>query len=240
MSPSWPASALEAQAIAARTFVLKKKLSTPRHATYDVEASVLHQAYKGSKSLDPRTRAAADKTRGVVLTWEGELADAFYFSACRKTTESAAAAFGTAQPYLVPTACTGGEAAPKASWTVRLDREAVSLLLKGQGLISGELEQLEVASRTKTGRMSALRLVTSSGTRSLPATDFRRIVGYSELPSLDAEVQQKGGTFVFTGGGYGHGVGLCQWCARGQAAAGRSAEKILAHAYPGTALKRVY
>jgi stage II sporulation protein D len=44
---------------------------------------------------------------------------------------------------------------------------------------------------------------------------------------------------VFEGTGAGHGVGLCQWCAKGRAAGGETAAQILARAYPGTTLRRL-
>lgn len=240
MSASWPAAALEAQAIAARTYVLKKKLAVLPGAAFDVEATVLHQVYQGAKSLDPRTVAAAAKTRGVVLQWAGQLADAFFFASCRGSTESAEAAFGTGAPYLVPTTCSGGEAAPNARWTRRLAVAKVSELLRRQGAIGDDLARIDVVSRTGTGRIASARLVTRRGGRTVTGAELRRLIGYTELPSLDAVVELARGDIVFTGAGAGHGVGLCQWCARGRALAGDGAEAILARAYPGTVLKTIY
>ena len=235
MPPSWPMQALEAQAIAARTYVLARRLAAT-HAPYDVDAGVLSQVYRGAGSLDPRTVAAAQATKGVVVTWHGALADTYFFASCTGRTESARAAFGTAAPYLVPTSCQGGEGAPLAHWTRRLTIGPLSRALEKAGAIGGRLRGIVVTRRTKTGRIARARLVTGRGARVVRGAELRRLVGYSALPSLDATVAMDGGEVVFTGSGSGHGVGLCQWCARGRALAGDSAARILARAYPGTRL----
>lgn len=241
MSASWPAAALEAQAIAARTYVLKKKAAAKADQPYDVEATVMHQVYKGAQSIDARTAAAAEKTRGVVLDWDGQLADAFFFASCSGKTESALAAFGSGQPYLVPTSCEGGEQAPKLRWTQRLSFAKLSSALKAQALVADEVTHLEVSKRTETGRIAQSRATLRNGTKVfIPGADLRRAIGYTVMQSLDAELSTKGDDVVLTGRGAGHGVGLCQWCAKGRALAGDSAETILARAYPGTTLKRIY
>jgi stage II sporulation protein D len=236
MSASWPAQALQAQAIAARTYVLKKKLAAGLDAPFHVEASVLHQVYKGAQSVDARTRAAAEATRGQVLTWEGQLADAFFFASCRGRTETSLAAFGAASPYLQPSSCEGGESAPKLRWVKRMPLGRASRWLQGQGAIGDELTRIDVVSRTGTGRVASARLVTRHGGRVVTGAELRRLFGYAELPSLDVTIAAEKGELVFTGAGAGHGVGLCQWCARGRALAGDTAEEILARAYPGTTL----
>jgi stage II sporulation protein D len=241
MSASWPAAALEAQAIAARTYVLKKKLTARAGKPYDVEASVLDQAYKGAQSLDPRTIAAAEATRGMVLAHEGQLADAFFFASCAGTTESVQAAFGSApQPYLVPSSCEGGEAAPKLRWTRRVTLAQLTNALKSRGLVRDDVTRLEVSQRTATGRIAQVRVTTARGGKAtVSGPDLRRLVGYTELPSLAATVTAAGDELVFEGAGAGHGVGLCQWCAKGRAAAGETAAEILARAYPGATIRRV-
>ena len=64
-------------------------------------------------------------------------------------------------------------------------------------------------------------------------------VGVKELKSMRLEsIRRRRKGFDFTGRGYGHGVGLCQWGARGQAEAGRSYRQILSHYFPGAAVER--
>jgi stage II sporulation protein D len=240
MPASWPEAALEAQAIAARTYVLRRKLAAKPGAVFHVERTVASQVYKGALGIDRRTRAASDATRGQVLRWDGQLADAFFFATCKGRTESAEAAFGKASPYLVPASCEGGESAPLASWTRTLTLVELSRRLAAAGAIGDGLERVEVASRTATGRAATLRLVTKRGKRTIAAPEFRRLVGWSELPSLDFDGTREGARIVFRGAGSGHGVGLCQWCAKGLATKGWTAAQILARYYPGTSLDNIY
>lgn len=237
---SWPDAALQAQAIAARTYVLRRKLEGARSPAYHVESSVLDQVYRGVATMDPRTVAAADATAGRVLTFRHELAEAYFFSSCRGRTETGADGLGRELPYLQSVACEGGETAPNASWSKRIDLANLARSLMDSGALGDRLERIEVVSRTSTGRVNAVRLVTRHGARTVSGTELRKLLGYTELPSLDFEVKREGGALVISGGGAGHGVGMCQWCARGQADAGRSADEILAHFYPGTEILRMY
>jgi stage II sporulation protein D len=76
----------------------------------------------------------------------------------------------------------------------------------------------------------------TTGTQRLRGNDFRRIVGYDTLKSTLFAVAVEGGMARFSGRGYGHGVGMCQWGAKGMAEQGATAERILAFFYPGTTL----
>ncbi len=235
MPPSWPMQALEAQAIAARTYALVRARTT-RNQPFDVGAGVLSQVYRGAASLDRRSIAAARATRGEVLTFRGSLAQTYYFSSCTGRTESARAAFGVSIPYLVPTSCRGGGRAPTAHWTKRIALAELSRQLRSAQVIGDRLREISVVARTRTGRIARVKLVTRDGARNVSGAELRRLIGYQALPSLDARIVRRGRDLVFEGSGSGHAVGLCQWCARGRALAGESAAQILAQAYPGTRL----
>jgi len=99
MSPGYPAEALKAQAVAARTYALK---NAGRLAAlgFDLDDTAACQVYGGYFSEDPRTTAAVDGTAGQVLTYGGTLIDAVYSSTCGGYTESAEEAWGRAVPYL--------------------------------------------------------------------------------------------------------------------------------------------
>ena len=99
---------------------------------------------------------------------------------------------------------------------------------------------IAVQSRTRSGRAQELLLDTAAGTRRLLAVELRQLLGYTRIPSLFFDVSQDGDSAVFRGRGSGHGVGLCQWGARGRALAGAGYREILAHYYPGAELRRMY
>lgn len=237
---SWPQAALQAQAIAARTFVLRRKLEGARSAHYHVEASVLDQVYRGGAAVDSRTREAAQATYGQVLTFRHQLAEAYFFSSCTGQTEAGGPGLGRELPYLISVPCEGGEAASNAAWEQRFAVGALSKKFRQSGTLGDELQNIEIAARTPSGRVAKLRLITRRSSRELGAGEFRKLVGYRELPSLDFRVEKQGGTLIFKGSGAGHAVGLCQWCAKSQAEAGEGAESILRHFYPGTEVLRMY
>src|SRR5207237_2449270 len=88
-----------------------------------------------------------------------------------------------------------------------------------------------------SGRAWVFTVESSKGKVQIPGNSFRLAVGADELRStLLTTIKQRGKVFRFEGRGWGHGVGLCQWGARGRAAAGHSYPKILEAYYPGAQL----
>jgi stage II sporulation protein D len=95
-------------------------------------------------------------------------------------------------------------------------------------------------SRNASGRIDTLSIIFDRGSINIAAVDFRKTVGYSVIKSTSFEVRSSGENLVFSGVGYGHGVGLCQWGAKKRAEDGFSYREILTYYYPGTALDRIY
>ena len=236
---SWPEAALQAQAVAARTFAVAQKIAQGPAARAHLGASVLDQVYGGSPSA-PAARAAARATSGEVLTFGAAPIAAYFSASCGGKSESAEDAFhldaGTT-PYLVSR---GDEGDADRPWTVRRSFADLSAALRKAGRLLAPVTGLAVASRTPSGRAKSLRLDTGAGPRTLPAVELRQILGYSALPSLLFEVRVEGGRAVFRGRGSGHGVGLCQWGARSRALRGEGYRGILAAYYPGAEIRRMY
>ena len=102
--------------------------------------------------------------------------------------------------------------------------------------ISG-LKEITITTYTSTKRVKTVDLTHSGGVMNIKATDLRKMLGWSRLPSTNFEVTRDNGNFVFEGKGYGHGVGLCQWSALQMARDGKSYKEILSYFYPGTVIK---
>jgi stage II sporulation protein D len=234
---SWPAEALRAQAVAARTFAVAQKIAQGAEARVHLGASVLDQVYKGSAHPAPAALKAARDTSGEVLTYGAAPIAAYFSASCGGQSESAEAAFHLAPgttPYLVGSEPDEDEHA----WTVKIPVAELDKALRKR--VGAEVRGVAVASRTGSKRANAMRVETSSGSRPLPAVELRQLLGYQRLPSLLFEVEMSGGSAVFKGRGSGHGVGLCQWGARGRALAGQGYRDILAHYYPGAEIRRMY
>jgi stage II sporulation protein D len=101
------------------------------------------------------------------------------------------------------------------------------------------LRELLPGPRNESGRLTAIRLVTGKETVEMPATSFRKALGYTVIRSTSFDMAVMGDSVWFTGSGYGHGVGLCQWGARSRAADGFNYREILDYYYAGTLLKKV-
>jgi stage II sporulation protein D len=236
--PSWPPAALQAQAIVARTFALQKRtLSRP----YDVVATDADQRYGGTLAEHPASSAAVDATRGQMLTYLGGPASVFYSACCGGHTADANELWGHAglsylrgvdDPY-----CT---AAPDYRWqrTLPLDRARAALADKLTGIPqAAELDDPDDSGRPRTvtfrGDGGSVLALSVSDVRSRFGSDTVRSLWLREI---DFDRTQAVPLVVIEGSGRGHGVGLCQWGARGMALNGATAAAILAHYFPGTAV----
>jgi stage II sporulation protein D len=76
--------------------------------------------------------------------------------------------------------------------------------------------------------------------RRVDARRFRKALGWSQLYSERFSARTEQGVAIFEGRGFGHGVGMCQWGAKGLAQAGRTYRQILRHYYAGARVRRVY
>ncbi|HEX8823299.1 MAG TPA: SpoIID/LytB domain-containing protein [Archangium sp.] len=229
MPVSFPLEALKAQAVAARTYALQKKLET-YGSPFHMGSSVLHQVYGGLNREDARTRSAVEATRGEVLTHELAPIEAYFHSSCGGRTESGLAALQRDLPYLQAVDCPCGRL-PASRWSATVSDAELRAAL-GQ-----PTEGFRVTSRTDTHRVN--RVVTASGS-SLDGAALRRKLGYTKLKSLGFEVERTSSGWHFIGRGYGHGAGLCQWGAKALADEGLAYRDILQHYYPGTELQQLY
>jgi len=236
MSPSWPDAALQAQAICARTYVLQR--SNPKR-DYDLVPSELDQVYHGVTGESPAGRAAVDGTNGQVLRFAQQFASVAYSSCCGGHTESSADAWGgTAVPYLRGVACGFCNESPNYRWSDRLALGDVEQRLADRIGPLGQLKDVRIAGTDGSGRARAFELACDHGSVSVKGSTFRLSVGARVIRSLliSRLSVDRSAEVAIEGGGLGHGVGLCQWGARGMAIAGRTARDILAWYFPGTEL----
>jgi stage II sporulation protein D len=235
MPLGFPPEALKAQAVAARSFALAKKLEALSEGRgWHLGSTVLDQVYRAG--TDPRARAAAEATAGEVLAFEHEPVLAFFHSSCGGRTAGGAEALGRDLPYLVSVRCGRCEDAPRQRWTVDVPAAELGRLAGLPGPVTG----VQAAARGPSGRVASLALSSGTARVALSGADLRQRLGYERLPSLAFEVHGGRRGVVFAGRGAGHGAGLCQWGAAGFARRGKGYREILAHYYPGTDVVRMY
>ena len=225
----------KAQAILARTYALRR---IGAHATYDLDDNTSAQVYKGSGiTRDVSLRAALD-TQGEVLTYRGELADAYYFSSSGgHTADNDLVWNGDPVPYLRGVPDPYDTAAPDHTWRTSASRSTVLDALSRR--FGGRVEGLAIQRRSRSGRVLEIELI--GGTRTISGAQFRQavnaVVGARTVRSTRFDVSVEGDQYVFRGGGYGHGVGMSQYGALGQARAGRTYRDILAYYFAGTEVR---
>jgi len=239
---SSPAEALKAQAVCARTYAYFTWLETARsaqRAIFDVYDDVKDQVYKGVPEPGGACEKAAEATAGRIVTWKEKPIKAFFSSTCGGTPESAAEVFGSDVPPLGGGRCGACGHAKYASWTLRLSGADLSKSLSG--LAGGAVKGVAVSSQTRTGRVARVTVARADGVEVLVAgPEFRKTLGYDKFRSTKFSIERDGDTFVFSGQGWGHGVGLCQEGAIGLAKSGETWEAIVARYYPGGEVKKLY
>jgi stage II sporulation protein D len=180
---NWPAAALEAQAIAARSYALA---NLRKGSDFDLYADTRDQVYGGIGAESAATSAAVDATKGRVVLYDGEVADTLFFSTSGGRTASAADVIGTAIPYLVSVPDPYDTASPYHDWgPVLFDAAKVARKLK----VAGPLADFSVTAGA-SGRARSVTVTGADESRAtLTGTQVRDALGLRSTwfaPSLYA------------------------------------------------------
>lgn len=242
ISPGWHAEALRAQAIAVRTYGVRR-MRHARPAAYDVTDDTTNQVYHGVDAIVASLSAAGEATAGRMVIAAGAPADVWYHSACGGHTASSLEITGVAAPsYLegITDADGAGHAfcalSPYFSWRNSLPAAALANVAGVDALGS-----ISVSQRWPDGRVKTVHVLSADGTaRDIDGQRFYSrasgVLGYKVVPSALFDIAPASGAYEITGHGVGHGVGMCQWGAQGRAKAGQDAATILAAYFPGTTI----
>ena len=241
MPASFEQEALKAQAVAARTYAWKAKVTGGKHGDGSVcadpgccQAYISEDTYVergGAVSSVEKIRSAVLDTSDQVLTFEGVLIEATYFSCSGGRTEDAVAVWGNDFPYLRSVESPGEEEAAWFTDEAEFYREELEdrLGITLSGDASGWFTDVTL---TNGGGVETVRI----GADLFSGTRVRSLLG---LRSTAFTVSGEGEKVIITTRGYGHRVGLSQYGADAMAATGAGYREILAHYYPGTQLTRL-
>ena len=237
-----PAAALEAQAVAARSYTLAR-LDRHREEGADLCDGTHCQVFTGLGRITPESRAASQATRGLVLVQKGRVTAAPFHAVCGGRTARPADVWDDEEnPDLVPVDDDACLNAPGATWTYRLVRRDLPAL--GNVLAFPQARFFEVFGHDPSGRVSMIRLAAPGG-RSLVVRgfEFRRsasgLWGWDTVRSTAFEGEETRPAYILTGRGTGHGAGLCQAGAIARARRGESRDVILGLYYKGATVKPV-
>lgn len=232
----WPPEALRAQAIVARTYAAYQRMLNAAKP-YHIVASTAHQQFAGHVPRTSPAWAAVSETAGQVLRWEGEVFPAFYHTESGGYTEDPRTVFAARNmPALRPVRCEFSAGSPHFYWNLDLRLADLTEIMRRNDVAVGTVTAVDVSERTASLRATVVTVRGSRGSARLRGNDFRRMVGYDTLKSTLFAVAIEGDVARFSGRGYGHGVGMCQWGAKGMAEQGYTARQILEYYYPGAVL----
>jgi stage II sporulation protein D len=255
MPAYWEPQALQAQAIAARTYCLYIKHRFGRGRDWDLSRTQAHQVYRGVNAESAQVWDALRATEGQVLRSLGPEQDpygfpAFYSAVCGGHTESSNDVFGpdgiSTHGVTCPT-CRQVARLSQFFWplvVVTKDEANQRLKARYPSLKQlGRIQSLVVEGQrdhAEFTRITRIRLVDENGVSdTLRGEDLRLCLDPSgrRIKSTAFTIKDRGDSWVFQQGrGWGHGVGLCQCGAQGLARAGKSAPEILSFYYPETTL----
>ena len=237
MPNSWPLEALKAQAILARTFVLK--FVTEKDSRYpgaDISTDIAEAQAYNADAVNERVLRAAQETAGLILLTEDNILPYTWFhSHSGGMTETARAGIdwqGEEPSYTRSTPGRESAAAPEqvAKWSLTVSKEDFVAACRKAGAEVSSCEVIKVGQKGESGR--AMTLVVDSVT--VNAARLRMSLGSTKMRStLLTELTAEDNVIRMSGRGYGHGVGMSQWGAHALAQLGKSAEEIALHYYNG-------
>ncbi len=259
MPASFHSEALKAQAVAARTYTVKRMSSlggSPNidHPEVDICTDSTHcQAWISDKDFKEKLKPqfglfnykrylnnvyeAVDDTQGLILTYSGEIIDPLFHSTSGGFTEDSEQVFLTKVPYLRSVPSPYEEHSPKLTHSLDIGVAEFVRILKqrfdGLNIEAGDIPSaINVLETSGSGKIMSLRI----GNRVVRGRDVREALG---LNSTDFKIERAGDIVTITTVGYGHGVGMSQYGADGMAKRGHTFEDILKLYYTGTELKTI-
>jgi len=261
MPASWHPEALKAQAVAARTYAF----SGSAHVGFDVCDRVCCQVYRGVEWEHENTTAAVLATAGLAIYFNGQLIDAVYFASSGGFTENSENVWQEPRPYLVSVS-DPHEHEPviwTRSFTLAEIGPNVTGVSIGSVLPSGRVESLIIHQthgnrvltreeiRTFFNPALSSRMFTlgdqappemvfvfdGNQTIALPSQGLHIISAQGISVQQPQQVTTSGNDVVFTGRGFGHGVGMSQRGAEGMARRGYTFREILSHFYTGITIE---
>lgn len=244
--PGWPLEVNKAFAIACRSYLMAQVLNARTKTSkrdkpllYDLRSTNIHQTYRG-KSDSQHVWQAVDQTRGVVLAHNKKPIMAMYDACCGGVVPAHCDHFDFTQtPYLARAyACSSCKDSKVFSWAITYEKAALEELLSRFKKKKVVVSDIKITKKDAGGLVREVRVKTGKYTHAtFSGKDLYGIL--KNLKSFCFSIINKGTHIIFSGRGYGHHVGLCQWGARQMVRDGCDYKKILAFYYPGTTFMRL-
>lgn len=232
--------ALKAQAVASRSYALKK-MEYNKNNDYDVVDSILNQVYLDENYLKAawgisyvkninKLRKVVNATIDEYLEYNGEIVDAMFFSTSNGYTEDSKTVFNIDCEYLKSVESPWDKEVSSAYLTTKTIN--LTEFYKKLSLLYNKNLNIKIIKRSNTGRIQVI----SINGKEFIGTDVYNKLG---LRSTDFEIELLGDNVKITTKGYGHGVGMSQYGAQGMSKKGYNYEDILKHYYRNINIKKL-
>ena len=240
MPVSFSLEALKAQAVASRSYVLKKQENN-KDGTYDVVDTTSNQVYLDDDDLKEKwkdsyvsyinkVREAVNETSMEYLEYNGEIANTMFFSTSNGYTEDSQVVFSEDIPYLKSVDSKWDESI-SSSFNYEVEM-SLDDFYKKLDLNYDKNLSIVLLDRSSSGRIISLKINGKLFTG-------KEVYNKLKIRSTDFAIIQEGEKVKIKTKGFGHGVGMSQYGAFGMAKNGYKYNEILAHYYKGTNLKKL-
>lgn len=239
MQASWTNNTLFAQAVAARTYALYKK---KKRNTELYHVDKLDLAYKGRLNENKKTNEIINKSKGIIMVSDWLIFPGYFHSTCGGYTEDVTLIFKekSIKP-LSGVKCGYCTASQYYRWQVYIDKNEIARNLKNINVDTGNPFSIRPVDLGPGGHAAAIEVKNSSGIiKRIDANTFRLSIGSDKLYSTSFKTDDTADGITFSGRGWGHGVGLCQYGSQKMGLSGFKWHEIVKYYYQGIELVKIY
>lgn len=244
MSNEFPAEALAAQAILARTFVMEfiTEKGNSKYEGAHISTDIQEAQAWNAKEVNERIIEAVASTRGQVLLSDGEYVKAWFHAHAGGQTATAKEGLGyekSEPPYIKVVESPDSPEAPSedANWTATFSKAEIKEAMQKVGQNTTDFNGVEISNKGPSGRATELKI----GDKTVAAPAFRVALDSTKMKSTKLEsIVVSDDKVIMKGKGYGHGVGMSQWGANQMASEGKKAKDIINHYFKNVEIVKLW
>jgi stage II sporulation protein D len=236
--PGWPFEMHKVLAIAIRTYaVAMMREAADCKRVYHIKNSIAHQVYEGSHD-NKIMHEAVEQTSGIIMAYNKKPIIAMYDACCGGIVTSRMKGINFKKaPYLARNyPCTYCKTCKIYSWKAEFTKEEFTKLVHPYMPNVSKVKSVLVSKKDGAGLVQEVSIKSARGITALPG---RKIYGLPKIKSFYFSIENTPSKIIFTGRGYGHHVGLCQWGACQMVRDGLDYKKILRFYYPGISFMKI-
>lgn len=237
--PGWPLEVNKVFAIASRSYVIAMICEArEQKRPFHVKNTNIHQTYNGVHNA-VSLKEAVEKTEGIFLTYNEKPIVAMFDSCCGGIIPAHMNGINFDKaPYLARSyPCTYCKRCKIFNWHAEYDVNQLEIIVKNVMPGINKIRNIKISKKDKAGVIHEVAIENQGKVRLLSAKQLYSLL--KEVKSFCFSVRKKGRTFVLSGRGYGHHLGLCQWGTREMVREGWDYKRILQFYYPGVSFMKL-